>query len=364
MKVRSALIALTMLGIVSLLAGCSDLGYYWSCLQGQLDVLNRAQPVDQLLVAENTNPDLRSRLERAKEIRDFASRELSLPDNDSYRNYANLERDYAVWNVVSSPEFSLEPKTWCFPIAGCVSYRGFFTEEEADRFAASLDVEGNDVFRYGVAAYSTLNWFDDPILNTFWRRSNTSLASLIFHELSHQVVYLPGASDFNEAFATSVEIIGTLRWLESQDDQAGKESYKRHYELNTKFQQLARTCRETLGKLYQSSLTDDEMRGEKKRILRDFQDLLRDLGREYGDEQLFASWFGDDLNNARFALLSTYHGLVPAFLNLLAVKNYNLEKFFVEVERLSKLPKEERLAALNHLQSLTLYASLWDVHRS
>ncbi|PLX80116.1 MAG: aminopeptidase [Desulfuromonas sp.] len=364
MKIRFLIISITMSGMLLFLAGCGDLGYYWSCLQGQLDVLNRAQPVDTLLVAADTSPDLRSRLEQAKEIRDFASRALSLPDNDSYRRYANLERDYAVWNVVSSPEFSLEPQNWCFPIAGCVSYRGFFSEDEADRFAAGLQDGGNDVFRYGVAAYSTLNWFDDPILNTFWRRSNTSLASLIFHELSHQVVYLPGASDFNEAFATSVEIVGTLRWLENHNDSKGKELFKRHYELNSKFQQLARTCRETLGKLYLTSLSDNEKRGEKARILRDFQNLLRDLGREYGNEQLFSSWLGDDLNNARFALLSTYHDLVPAFLNLLAVKNYNLEKFFIEVERLSKLPKEERLAVLNHLQSLKLYASLWDIHRS
>lgn len=358
--------AYILLGLVCSLAvstGCSDFGYYWQCLQGQMDVINRSQPVASLLEKPDTSPDLRRRLALSREIRDYASNVLLLPDNQSYRRYADLERDYALWNVVATPEFSLEPTTWCFPIAGCVSYRGFFTEEKADEFAHTLRESGQDVFRYGVSAYSTLSWFNDPILNTFWRRSATSLAGLMFHELAHQVVYLPGETDFNEAFATAVEIAGTIRWLESRNDEDGLEKLHRQYDLEGDFQQQAKICRDTLARLYAADLTAEEKRLEKQRIIGDFQNLLRELGKGYGDERMFESWLGPDLNNARFALLSTYREMVPAFLNLLAVKQNDLAAFYAEVERLGSLSREDRRAALNHLQSLNLYASLWTKRR-
>ena len=216
---RSSRVALALVA-AALLQGCETLGYYAQAVSGQFGLLARARPVEQWLGESATPSPLRAKLETALAIRDYASRELGLPDNASYRRYADLGRPFAVWNVIAAPEFSTKPLQSCFPVAGCVSYRGFFAREDAERHAAGLRATGSDVHVYGVPAYSTLGWFDDPLLSTFIRYPDTELARLVFHELAHQVVYARDDTTFNESFAVAVEETGVRRWLAA----AGREA--------------------------------------------------------------------------------------------------------------------------------------------
>ena len=200
--------ALAMGAAASLLASCSTLNYYSQAAQGQLELLADARPIDDWLADPATNTSLRHRLEAARQIRRFAVQQMGLPDNDSYKNYAALKRQYVLWNVVATPELSLKPLQWCFPVAGCVNYRGYYSKEDAQAYAQELRAGGHDVQVGGVPAYSTLGWFNDPLISTFINYPDAELARLIFHELAHQVVYVAGDSQFNESFASAVEEAG------------------------------------------------------------------------------------------------------------------------------------------------------------
>ncbi len=210
-----------------MLAGCAQFKYYFQAAQGQYALWSDARPIDDWLGDPATDPKLRARLEKARVIRRFVVRELSLPDNASYKNYASLKRQYVLWNVVATPELSLRPVQWCFPIAGCVSYRGYYDKADAEAYAEELRSERNDVQVGGVPAYSTLGWFSDPLLSTFINYSDAELARMVFHELAHQIVYVQGDSKFNEAFATAVEEAGVQRWLDLYGHEAIREAYAR-----------------------------------------------------------------------------------------------------------------------------------------
>ncbi|MBI5783517.1 MAG: aminopeptidase, partial [Gammaproteobacteria bacterium] len=204
--------SLTLLLLLAVVSGCASPGYYLHAVSGQIEILNKRRPVEEVLNDPATTPQTRQQLKLVRRLRDFASRELGLPDNDSYRSYTDLERPFVVWDVFAAPELSLEPKQWCFLVAGCVPYRGYFARDEAEQFAADLKQDGYDVYVGGVPAYSTLGWFNDPLLNTFIHRSEPELAGLLFHELAHQKIYVSGDTTFNESFATVVELEGVKRW--------------------------------------------------------------------------------------------------------------------------------------------------------
>ena len=196
------------LGIVAgasglILGSCSTAQYYWQGIAGELDLLDRARPIPSV-VESTSDAALKQKLEHTIEIREFASKELALPDNGSYRRYTALDRPYVLWNVFATPPLSLEPMQWCFPVAGCVNYRGYFAEGEARAEAAHLSATGDDVYVGGVPAYSTLGYFDDPVLSTIIRYPETEVARLIFHELAHQVAYAKDDTVFNESFAVTV----------------------------------------------------------------------------------------------------------------------------------------------------------------
>src|SRR4051812_23748691 len=211
-----------------LLASCSTLGYYSQAAQGQLELLSDARPIDDWIADPGTSIKLRLRLETARQIRRFAVSEMALPDNNSYKNYAALKRQYVLWNVVATPELSLKPLEWCFPVAGCVNYRGYYSKSAATAYAKELQAEGNDVEVGGVPAYSTLGWFSDPLISTFINYSDAELARMVFHELAHQVVYVQGDSQFNEGFATAVEEAGVQRWMELYGNDAMRANYVRY----------------------------------------------------------------------------------------------------------------------------------------
>ena len=312
-----------------LLAGCDTLAYYAQALGGQMSLMSRARPVGELMADPATPPELRERLALTRSIRDFATQALKLPDNGSYRSFAQVDRSYAVWNVVAAPEFSLEPLQSCFPVAGCVTYRGFFALEDAAQHGAQLLSQGYDVYVYGVPAYSTLGRFDDPLLSTFIGYRETELARLIFHELAHQVLYVRDDTTFNESFAVTVEREGVRRWLAASGraEQLAEffESQRRRAEF---FALLSRT-RERLDALYRLPIAPEAMR-ERKRA--EFNTLRLQLPRTGPQGQASRQ----EPNNATLASYATYTALVPAFERLLQQEGGDLERFYDRVRALAR----------------------------
>lgn len=328
------------------LTGCTHVPYYMQSVRGQLDVWQRERAIDEVIADPATPEALREKLAAVLRMREFASRELGLPDNASYRRYADLGRPYVVWNVFAAPEFSTQPVQWCFPVAGCVGYRGYFSRDQADEFAAQLSAEGRDVFVGGVPAYSTLGWFDDPALNTFIRYPDPGIARLIFHELAHQIVYVRDDSVFNESFAVTVEQEGIRRWLERHGSAQDKSVYERMRQQREEFTRLIQAYRERLDALYASRLAPEAMRERKKRI---FGEMLADyeqLKTGWGGFRGYDQWFARQPNNAQVASVAIYTRLVPAFQALLREQGGDLPAFYRAVGALAALPREERTAKL------------------
>jgi len=317
---------------VALLCGCETLAYYAQAVGGQVSLMARARPVDELLADARTPQELRARLLLAREIRDYSVKELKLPDNASYRSYADIDRPYAVWNVVAAPEFSLDPLQSCFPVAGCVAYRGFFAQADAERYGAGLRAQGNDVYIYGVAAYSTLGRFDDPLLSTFIRYPDGDLARLVFHELAHQVAYVKDDSTFNESFAVVVERDGLRRWLAATGRGAEQRAFTAAEERNRVFAGDIEQARAKLRVLYRQRLAPEALRERKQAELAALQAKLAGTPR-----------FKDLApNNAFLASFATYTELVPTFEHLLQEEGGDLERFYTRVKKYAASPPSER----------------------
>lgn len=325
------------------------MNYYSQAIHGHMDVMHRAQPIEQVLADPDTDDTLKAKLGEVTRIRAFASQELGLPDNDSYRRYADLQRPYEVWNVFAAPELSVLPKEWCYPLLGCASYRGYFSQAMAEAAALDLRQEGYDTYVGGVPAYSTLGWFDDPVLNTFVHYPETQLAALIFHELAHQLVYVAGDSLFNESFATAVALEGTRRWLTrsaSEDQQAAFETAERRRQA---FAALVGTTRARLADIYAASIPDDEKRERKAAAFHAMQADYLHLKSSWNGFAGYDRWFGQQLNNAQLASVTLYTQMVPAFQQLLAQEDGDLPRFYHAVGDVGALPEAERHAALQRL---------------
>jgi predicted aminopeptidase len=342
--------------MVATLPACGTM-YVAQAARGQWQVMSAREPIDRVIASERTTPELRARLTEVRAARDFASRELGLPDNGSYRSYADLKRPYVVWNVVAVPEFSVHPQRWCFPIAGCVAYRGYFSEATARKFAASMDEKGFDTFVGGVPAYSTLGKFRDPVLNTMLGYGDDELAAIIFHELSHQLVYVPGDSEFNEAFATAVEQAGLERWLRHQ----GRESDLGRYTARRARQALIVTlftqARSRLADLYQQQLAPDVMRARKQEMFAQLDKDLAALEKRLGIRSGYRDLAPHGLNNAHLASLATYYDCVPGFEELLKSNGGDLSKFYSVVKALTKKTRAERHEQLCRGETRTLSTS-------
>jgi predicted aminopeptidase len=329
-----------------LLAACSEVSYCWQCVAGHLDVMSRRRSIEAALQDPQVPEGERQQLAKALAIRTFAVDELGLPDNDSYRHYANLERPFVVWNVVATPEFSMTPKQWCYPVVGCVAYRGYFDQAAAGAMGEQLAAEGFDVDVYGVKAYSTLNWFDDPVLSTFLDGAESQLASLIFHELAHQVAYVPDDCAFNEAFAKTVEMEGLLRWLRGRSNGADWQKYLAQEARGDEFLTILRRARAQLVELYAQPRPVEAKRLAKREILAGLEVDLRSLSKQWPNPAPMDSWLERGLNNARLASIATYRERVPAFQGLLRAQQGDLPAFYAEVKRMAKLPAAERTARL------------------
>jgi len=328
------------------LGGC---GYYAQSIGGHLDLMAKRQDIGALVEDESTPAELKHKLERAEAIREFAIEELALPDDGSYRSYVDVGKSYVTWNVIAAPALSLKPKTWCFPVVGCVSYRGYFEESDAREYADELASEDMDVAVAGARAYSTLGWFDDPILNTILFDAEYRFAGTLFHELAHERLFIADDSSFNESYAVAVEREGVRRWLARNATPSMQEAYERERGRREDFLALVLAAREDLETLYASSMDDTEKRREKARLFDALHADYAKLKATWGGYAGYDGWFANNLNNARLALVATYNVYVPAFERLLAEQQGDISKFHEAVAALSKLPKEERDAELERL---------------
>jgi len=334
--------------LLSGLMACSRLGYYAQSVRGQLGVMAASQEVDEILDDPGQPAKLKERLRFSQQLLAYAHEDLGLENDGSYLEYADIGRHFVVWNVVATPELSLEPKTWCFMFAGCVPYRGYFEEQDALAFASELREDGLDVDVYGVPAYSTLGWLDDPLLNTFLFESDIYLAELIFHELAHQRLYLKDHGDFNEAFAVVVARHGADRWISSQDDPVlSRARVQQKYRQKTFFDLFDET-RNHLTELYASGQPDSQMLASKQQLLDAFAVRYRALLQGWGATE-GESWLGRGLNNARFAAAMTYRKLVPAFEALWEQSGESPRRFYRAAEELSRLPEVELQTRLKTL---------------
>lgn len=323
-------------------AGCSSVEYYWQAVTGHTEILNREQPISELLAEPDLDPGLRKQLEQMQRARDFASEELGLPENNSYREYADIGRDYVVWNVIATEEFSVAPQTWCFPFAGCVNYRGFFTKRAAEDFASQLRTEGKDAYVAGARAYSTLGWFDDPLLNTMLYRDEAMRVGVLFHELAHQKLYVQDDTAFNEAFATAVAQEGVRRWFLHNGNTGAYERYLESQQRRDEFNTLLKNTRIKLQELYMQSKEAGLMRREKQTVFLQLKNDYAELKQNWDNDNRYDSWMAQSLNNAHLALVATYHELVPAFKSHLQNTGGDLQLFYIQMEQLSRLPITER----------------------
>ena len=338
---RKLLRLVPLLAALSVLPGCGSL-YLLQAAGGQAQILAARRPIPAVVADPQTSPALRDTLSEVSAARDFATHELGLPDNRSYRLYADIGRPYVVWNVVAAPEFSISPKMWCFPIAGCVPYRGYFHQQAAQAYAARLATAGYDTVVSGVPAYSTLGHFDDPILSTMLPYGRDQLAAIIFHELAHQLVYVSGDSAFNEAFASTVAEAGLARWLAAQGRPAAIEKFRASEARARLFSQLLRQAQLDLAKIYASKEPPAQMRAAKQARLAALGVAIRDTERRVGARSGYDAWIAAGLNNADLASVATYENCEPGFRRLLDQQAGDLPRFYAAVRALAKAPRAER----------------------
>ena len=324
-----------------LLSGCGT-GYLLQAARGQWQVMHGREPLATVIARPQTDTALRARLEEVAAARDFASRELGLPDNASYRTFRALGRPYVVWNVVATPEFSVEPRQWCFPFAGCLAYRGYFSEAAARAYAARLRARGDDVVVGGVSAYSTLGHFADPLLDTMLRTGETDLIGTLFHELAHQRVYARGDSAFNESFAMAVEYEGLRRWFAARGGEAGLAQLRERRRTERALQDVLLRGRERLRALYAQPLPTAELRARKGGILQQTAAELLSYESAHHLRSGYDEWVRDGLNNAQLASVGTYHDCVAAFESLLAVDGGELRALYADARALARGPAATR----------------------
>lgn len=334
---------LTTLVLITFLTACSGPGYYMQAISGQWKLMHARQDIQSILDDPATDPELIRQLQIAGEIKTFAQDSLDLPANGSYSSYVEIEDDALVWNVVATEEFSLQPEKWCFPVAGCVPYRGFFKREKALQSAERYRNKGMDVYVSPSAAYSSLGWFSDPLLSTMLSGTDVRLAAYLFHELAHQRLYIKDDGLFNEGYASFVEEAGLKQWLEANQRQDDLEQWRHIQNVNTEFNSLIGEIRQELTVLYSTDTPETKMRERKQEIFRSLLKSLEELRHGmWQGKRYYQSWFEEPINNASLALYDTYEGSHCAFQNLWLEADEDPREFHRLAEKKSRLEKEER----------------------
>jgi len=340
---------LGLLALLLTLGGCETLGYYTQAASGHLELMRARQSTASLLADPATPDALRDRLALVQEMLTFAEDELALPAEGQYQHYVALDRDAVVYNVMAAPRHDFTPLLWCFPIAGCVAYRGYFERSRAEAKAAELADDGFDVHVGGAAAYSTLGWFSDPLLSSFLWRDEADLAELLFHELAHVRVYLPGDTAFNESYATFVGREGARRWLAGRDMNDHRQRWESRTQLRQGFVDFVLQWRSKMAERYQALREDgagvtalDAARDELWSGMREAW-----LGQRPPAAAPYDGFFLAEPSNARLNTVADYHGQLPAFAALFAAVGEDFDTFHAEVEALAQMSAEHRAARLD-----------------
>ena len=363
-RLQKCLLALGLVTALLGVSGCQTLSFYAQAIKGQYQLLAHQQPIQKLLADTNTPAPLKARFELLEKLRAFADTELKLPVDSHYLKYADVHRPFAVWNVEAAPEFSMATRTWWYPFVGRQEYRGYFSEQGAQRYGDRLRKKGFDIYIGGAEAYSTLGWFKDPVLNTFIFEPEPDLAEVIFHELGHQRLFAHGDTDFNEAFATTVGEEGARRWLRARADASLLDQYTAQLRRTRQFAQLIAETRLRLEALYGDQRTDqgkikpasegrsapiEQLRQQKQHILDALKERYALLKADWNGDASYDEWFNRQLNNAKLNSVAAYYDLVPGFERLLEQNGGDLEKFYAAAKQLSKLPFKERHQRLTAL---------------
>ena len=342
-SIRQSMKLLLLLTLSAASSGC----YYMQAAAGQWELMRKREPIAEVINDSDASTELKERLRLVQAARQFSIDELALPDNESYRSYADIEREFVVWNVFAAPEFSLEARQWCFPVAGCVSYRGYFSRDAAIRESERLAGDGYDVAVGGVSAYSTLGKFDDPVLSSMMNWDDVQLVGVLFHELAHQVLYVKGDSGFNESFATAVEEFGLERWLEATGRPQDIEVYRQRRQLRQDLMTLVADARDDLRVTFAAAIEEGEMRRRKaarfERLAENMRTTLTRAGRDP------SNWLNDGLNNARIVSMTLYEGWLPSFRSMLARCEQDIQCFYERAAELSQLDAAERKVRLEAL---------------
>jgi predicted aminopeptidase len=362
MRFRKWIFSSLLILVVVAVAGCQSIGYYKQAISGQMQMLSNQRPLSELIADSQTKPKLKEKFRLILSLRDFAEEKLGLSAGGRYLSYVDLHRSNAVWNVYAAPEFSLKPKAWWYPVVGNVTYRGYFSEAAAQDYAKKIRAKGFDVYVGGVDAYSTLGWFKDPVLNTFIEDSDRRLASLIFHELTHQRLFIPGDTEFNEALATAVAEEGLRRWLLEKNDPVALEKCAAELKHKKQFVDLIREARQKLDTIYERSPVTSQanLREQKEAILNQLHADYAELKKEWNGYSGYDDWFAGPLNNAQLNTVSTYYDLVPVFRKMIDDDGGDLNRFFEEAKKFARLSKEKRhltLVELKLRQSQTVLAA-------
>ncbi len=339
---RKILLTLVAVSMTITLSSCSTILYYQQSASGQLQLLRAQQDLTTILQSPDTSTELKQRLQIIAGIRNFASDILKLPNNNSYRSYADIGRRYIVWNIFVTPALSMEPHKSCFLLVGCLSYRGYFKKKDALAYVDDMEKKNFDVYLGGVTAYSTLGWFNDPILNGMLERSDIELARLIFHELAHQQLYIRDDTEFNEAFADAVALIGLDSWLEAHTTEQQRHKFERELIREEQFTTLVLSYRKQLTTLFQSDIADAYKLAKKKSIYRELQQEYESLRTAWGGHNEYDNWFAHKLNNAKLAAVSTYRNLVPLFLTAYKASGKDMTAFYSRMEKIGHCKRERR----------------------
>jgi predicted aminopeptidase len=346
---KGVLRRLVLLAGAMLMQGCSTMGYYLQSAQGQIEVLAARRPIDAVIADETQSIGRREQLRRLKAMRQFASDELALPDNQSYTTFSDVRRPFVITNVFATPELSLTPVRSCFLVVGCLDYRGYFQAFRARRYADGLRRQGYDVYVGGVAAYSTLGWFDDPVLNSMLAWDEPRLAKFLFHELAHQQLYVRDDTAFNEAFAEAVAEVGLARWLARHTDPSAARRYRDAEAREQAFVEEVLRTRTALATAYASPVSAEEKRAMKTAAFSDFRERYRRMKARWGGYAGYDRWVYEDLNNARISAVVTYHDRIPAFRRLLVLAGEDLPRFYLMAASIGRMPTVDRRRCLDAL---------------
>ncbi|MGA2750479.1 MAG: aminopeptidase [Verrucomicrobiota bacterium] len=342
-RARAFLLFLGSALMLAALSGCETVGYYRQAIAGEYQILAHQEPIQKLIDDPATPAPLKAKFEQVLKITQFAASQLSEPSGANYLNYVDLHRPCVVWNVNVAPALSLQPKTWWFLVVGSASYRGYFKEQSARRYAAKWEKRGWDTYVDGVETYSTLGWFHDPLLNTFISEPDWELAEIIFHELAHQRLFVPGDTDFNEAFATAVAAEGVRRWFLSSGNSAGYAQYQKTVQHENDFVELVMAARAQLQSVYADARLPEAAKLQRKgEIIRQLRDNYVKTKTRWGGQSGYDQWFAEPINNAKLNTVAAYYDLVPAFQALLRAQDGDMEKFYRAVAALAKLPLTKR----------------------